>query len=123
MRYKLVKFQNGISLELGQTQGLDRNSLMKVQIEKAVEEHFRKYVDFKEKNIKVLTLFFIDRVDNYIREDGFIRKEFIKAYNKLKTINEKVANKFENLDVNKVHDGYFAKNLVVSIIVILQFII
>ena len=34
--------------------------------------------------IKVLTLFFIDRVDNYAQEDGMIRRLFDKAFHELK---------------------------------------
>ena len=36
-------------------------------------------------NIKVLSLFFIDRVDNYAQEDGMIRRLFNKCFNELKS--------------------------------------
>ncbi|MFW5795201.1 MAG: DEAD/DEAH box helicase family protein [Bacillota bacterium] len=109
MRYNHIKFNNGVKIDKGDVQGLDRKELMKIQIEKTVEEHFRKHHKLKQKGIKVLSLFFIDEVDNYVKKDGFIKKEFIKAYNRLKNSQEEWAKDYKNLDVAKVHTGYFAK--------------
>jgi type III restriction enzyme len=109
MRYGYIKFNNGIKIDKGNVQGLDQKELMKIQIEKTVEEHFRKQYRLKEKGIKVLSLFFIDEVDNYVKKDGFIKKEFIKAYNRLKDSTEEWAKDYKNLGSDQVHAGYFAK--------------
>lgn len=68
---------------------------MKIQIEQAVLEHFRKHELLKEKGVKVLTLFFIEH----------LRKFFEDSYNRFKT----KFNDFKNIDVGHVHDGYFSK--------------
>ncbi|MGI6387987.1 MAG: hypothetical protein ACOX2W_12885 [Desulfomonilia bacterium] len=60
-----VEFANGKMLELNQAQGGMGDEVLKAQIRQAVEEHFKKERRFKDKGIKVLSLFFIDRVSNY----------------------------------------------------------
>ena len=58
---------------------------MKAQIKEAVREHFEKELFIQKtcpigKRLKVLSLFFIDRVSNYVNDDGKIRLWFIEAY-------------------------------------------
>jgi type III restriction enzyme len=43
---------------------------MKVQMRKAIEEHFRKEARLKPLGVKVLSLFFIDKVKNYRTYEG-----------------------------------------------------
>ena len=57
-----IEFSNGTRLQLGATQGGLQDDIMKVQIRKTVEEHFRKEAALKAYGIKVLSLFFIDKV-------------------------------------------------------------
>ena len=63
---QIVRFKNGIEIAVGQTQGGDQAALFREQIRYTVEEHFRKQTRLKVAGIKVLSLFFIDRVDNFI---------------------------------------------------------
>ena len=49
-----------------------------------IEEHFRKQARFRDEGIKVLSLFFIDKVNNYVAEDGVIRELFDRTFNELK---------------------------------------
>ena len=49
----------------GDARGGLTDEVMKVQLRKTIEEHFLKERKFKDKGIKVLSLFFIDRVANY----------------------------------------------------------
>jgi type III restriction enzyme len=79
-----VRFANDIEIKIGQSQGVDREALFEAQIRYTVEEHFRKQVRLKDAGIKVLSLFFIDRVDNYAREDGMIRRQFDQAFDEVK---------------------------------------
>lgn len=58
----------------------NKSEIMKHQIRQTVLEHLRKKKKFSDKGIKVLSLFFIDKVDNYLNEDGFIRKCFVEAF-------------------------------------------
>jgi len=80
----IVVFGNGIELRVGESQGADKEAIFEAQIRYTVEEHFRKQRRCKDDGIKVLSLFFIDRVDNYAPNDGLIRKLFSKAFEELK---------------------------------------
>lgn len=102
--YNYVKFSNGISVKKGEDLGGDKKELMKTQIKHTIEEHFRKQDILRPLKIKVLSLFFIDRVANYTEKEGFIRKTFIEEFEKIK----KNFSKYKNLDVDKVHNGYFS---------------
>lgn len=102
--YNHVKFSNGITVKKGEDLGGDRTELMRTQIKHTIEEHFRKQELLRPKNLKVLSLFFIDRVANYTEENGFIRKTFIEEFERIK----KNFPTFKNVDVNKVHNGYFS---------------
>src|SRR5581483_4872133 len=63
---QVVRFKNGIEIAVGQTQGGDQAALFREQIRYTVEEHFRKQTRLKAAGIKVLSLFFIDRVENFV---------------------------------------------------------
>jgi len=60
-----ITFNNGISLNLGGKQGGLTDEIMKYQIESTLRNHLDKEKRLKKLGIKVLTLFFIDRVANY----------------------------------------------------------
>ena len=60
-----VEFANGKTLGLRQEIGGMGDEIMKTQIYQAVDEHFKKEKRFKDRGIKVLSLFFIDKVANY----------------------------------------------------------
>ena len=99
-----IRFRNNIEIKQGEGVGGNREQLMREQIEQTIRLHFEKREKMRRMDIKVLSLFFIDKVDNYIRNDGFIRKTFIQEFNRLK--NEHGA---KELDADKTHKGYFAK--------------
>jgi type III restriction enzyme len=75
-----VLFTDGTSLSLGEARGADKEAIFDSQIRYTLGEHFRKQARLRERGIKVLSLFFIDRVDNYARADGLIRRLFERAY-------------------------------------------
>ena len=100
-----IKFKNGIEVRRGEDVSRDKKDVMRSQIRNTVERHLEKRKELKKKGIKTLTLFFIDRVDNYIKDDGFIRNTFDEVFNKFKK-NEKDFAKREPADVRK---GYFAE--------------
>jgi type III restriction enzyme len=80
-----VRFANNVELKKGEEQGADREAIFDVQIRHTIEEHFRKQARLKDEGIKVLSLFFIDRVVNYAAEDGIIRRLFDQAFEELKS--------------------------------------
>lgn len=100
-----IRFRNGIEIKRGDDTGRDRRELMREQIKVTIEQHIKRRQELKKKGIKSLSLFFIDRVDNYIKEDGFIRKTFDAAFNKAKSADKEIA-KVNPTDVRK---GYFAE--------------
>jgi len=102
--YKTIEFSNGIKLTAGQAVGDDRKAVMRAQIRHTIEEHFRKQERLRPLGIKVLSLFFIDRVASYLDRDGFIRTTFVEEYENLK----KGYPAFKDTDVDTVHDGYFS---------------
>lgn len=77
--------------------------IFRTQIQETIKTHFEKQTELKD--IKVLSLFFIDKVDNYIYKESLIRKIFEEEFEKLKSKNYF----FKNKEVQKVHDGYFTK--------------
>ena len=100
-----VRFFNGVEVSRGESRGPDKAAIFEAQIRYTIEEHFRKQDRLIPFNIKVLSLFFIDRVDNYIQEDGLIRCLFYKCFNELK---QKYPN-FSDTDVKAVQAAYFAQ--------------
>lgn len=110
-----VSFTNGLVLYVGQTHGGRGDDVMRVQIRETVREHFDKELRIKkllpdiagaDARLKVLSLFFIDRVANYAAEDGKIRHWFIEAYKELAALPK--YRELSPLPVEKVHNGYFA---------------
>lgn len=103
-----VLFANGVELTAGEAQGADKDAIFEAQIRYTVEEHLRKAKRFRDTGIKVLSLFFIDRVDNYALEDGLIKKLFDKAYLELRAKYPE----WKQLEPDEVRAAYFAQRKV-----------
>ena len=98
-----VLFTNNTEIRVGESRGADKEAIFEAQIRYTVQEHFRKQKRVRKQGIKVLSLFFIDRVDNYAKEDGMIRVLFNNAFNELKVNSE-----FKGMDAQKAQAAYFA---------------
>jgi type III restriction enzyme len=79
-----VRFANNVEIRRGETKGAVKEAIFEAQIKFTIEEHFRKQARYRERGIKVLSLFFIDRVENFANDDGVIRKLFMKAFDEAK---------------------------------------
>lgn len=106
-----VAFSNGVTLRAGETTGGHTDDVMKAQIQETVKEHFAKELRIHRtqphgKQMKVLSLFFIDRVANYFPKDGKIRQWFVEAYTEIAAKPEYAD--LKPLPVEQVHNGYFA---------------
>lgn len=106
-----VSFTNGLALYVGETHGGRADEVMRVQIRETIKEHFEKELRIRKtlpdgRRLKVLSLFFVDRVANYWPEDGKIRHWFVEAYKEIAT--HPKYRELEPLPVDKVHNGYFA---------------
>jgi len=111
----LIVLSNGETIFVGDTFGGLTDEIMKVQIRKTIEEHFLKERKYKDKGIKVLSLFFIDRVANYrsYNEDGFaVKGKFAVWFEEIfNEISQKKA--FEGIipfEAEEVHNGYFSQD-------------
>ena len=112
-----VSFTNGLQLYVGQTHGGRTDDVMRIQVRETVREHFEKELRIRKllpgvagegARLKVLSLFFIDRVANYAAVDGKIRHWFIEAYKELSVLPK--YQELKPLPVEKVHNGYFAES-------------
>jgi len=110
-----IELSNGTVLRKGQSQGALTGEVMRYQLHKTIEEHFKKEIALKPKGIKVLSLFFVDRVANYRLYDdagnpskGKFGQWFEELY---KSISEKPAYKGKISDESGLaHNGYFASD-------------
>jgi type III restriction enzyme len=112
-----LRFSNGRTLRLGEQIGGLREDVWRVQINHTVKKHLEKELHVRARGLKVLSLFFIDRVANY-RDYGADGKpvkgkfaetfeaalsEFAKdeRYRELEWLKE---------PVERLHNGYFAQD-------------
>ncbi len=110
-----IEFNSGKFLELGNEIGGLGDDIMKAQVQETVEQHLKKERALKGKGIKVLSLFFIDKVANYriYNDDGStslgkIGQWFEEAYKELTA--KPIYKEFAAPDVAKVHNGYFSQD-------------
>ena len=61
---KKIEFSNGLKINLGQSNGGLSDEVIKFQIERTIESHLKKEKKYNKLGIKVLSIFFIDRVSN-----------------------------------------------------------
>lgn len=106
-------------LRLNQAIGqVDEDEYKRLQIRRTIEEHLDKEMQLRPRGLKVLSLFFIDRVANYRRYDesgnpGAGKYAFIFEEEYRRAIKKpKYQILFEGADLKTVaegvHDGYFA---------------
>lgn len=83
-----------------------KRTIFRTQIERTIERHMRVQRDLYAKGIKVLSLFFIDRVANYVNDDGLIKELFDEAFENVK---ERYPY-FQKWQAGEVRKGYFARS-------------
>lgn len=110
-----VSFTNGIILTIGETQGGMNDEVMKYMIRKTVEEHLKKERAYKSKGIKVLSLFFIDRVKNYREYDSSgspIKGKFAEWFEDIYKAEaaKPVYKDLNSYSVEELHNGYFSQD-------------
>src|SRR5207244_6392726 len=112
---EFVRFNNGRTLRLGEEIGGLRDDVWHMQIKHTVKRHLDKELQVQERGIKVLSLFFIDRVANYRDYDGAgqpIKGKFAEAFEAALTEFGKDARYKDlawiKLPMEQLHNGYFA---------------
>ncbi len=110
-----IEFSNGQMVRLGAEVGGLGNDLMRAQVYETVEQHLKKEYAVRGKGIKVLSLFFIDKVANYrvYYDDGStttgkIGRWFEEAYNDL--TQKPLYKGLLSFSAAQVHDGYFSQD-------------
>ena len=116
-----VEFTNGERIKLNLAVGETNEKLIKRElIHYTIKEHLDKELRLLKKGIKVLSLFFIDKVANYRIYDkegnpnlGDYAVIFEEEYKKLiKEDKYKSLMEYNNInvDISQVHNGYFAQD-------------
>jgi type III restriction enzyme len=109
---KSIVFTNGERIYRGKTDSGLSQDVMKYQIFRTVEDHFEKEIKLKERGIKVLTLFFIDKVANYreYSEAGAVKGVFARWFEEAYSACQKKYPDACEYSAERVHNGYFAQD-------------
>jgi len=112
-----VRFSNGRTLRLGEEMGGFRDDVWRVQIKQTIQKHFDKELQLRTRGIKVLSLFFIDRVANYRDYDEAgkpVKGKFAEAFeaelNALAKDQRYRELTWLKQPIDKLHNGYFAQD-------------
>ena len=116
-----IRFSSGRTLRLGEEIGGLREDVWRSQIKETIKRHLEKELQVREsageRDIKVLSLFFIDRVANYRDYDGdgkAVKGKFAQAFEaELATWTKD--ERFKDIPwlkepVERLHNGYFAQD-------------
>jgi type III restriction enzyme len=114
---EFIRLSNGRTLRLGDEQGGSRDDVWRVQIKHTVKKHLDKELQLQGRGIKVLSLFFIDRVANYRDYDsdgkptkGKFAELFEAELSELAKEPRYAALEWLKQPVDKLHNGYFAQD-------------
>ena len=110
-----ITFSNGHTLHKGLENGNDaKDAIKRCQIKETIIEHLAKEAKLSKDGIKVLSLFFIDKVSNYrdyeenqavkgkyaLWFEEIYREEFKKCYKK----------DISDEELDRIHNGYFSQD-------------
>lgn len=114
---EFIRFNNGRTLRLGEEIGGMREDVWRAQIKHTIKRHLDKELQVRERGIKVLSLFFIDRVANYRSYNGGGQPEKGKFAQVFEAELAALAQeeRYRQLDwlkqpMDKLHNGYFAQD-------------
>jgi type III restriction enzyme len=104
----ILEFSNNVKLKLGE-ETINQSWVKEEQIKQTIKEHFEKKLQLNSKGIKVLTLFFIDKVSSYV-DNGEIKVWFEKYYNLfLEEYKQKLIEKnLKIISCSSVQGSYFS---------------
>ncbi|MBR3158053.1 MAG: DEAD/DEAH box helicase family protein [Atopobiaceae bacterium] len=76
-----IEFQNGEYIELGQAVGdVAEEAVKRAQIRRTIEDHLQRQLELTPRGIKVLSLFFIDKVEKYRQYDPVRNGEYAEMF-------------------------------------------
>lgn len=117
----VITFTNGIEIHTGEALGdVSEKDIRRVQIRETIRSHFEKEKELYDRGIKTLSLFFIDKVENYRKydDDGnevnseygqMFEEEYISILNEYLTLFDTPYEQYlRSIDVSATHAGYFS---------------
>ena len=113
-----IEFSNGVRVYEGNSHGGLTDAIMQEQIKATIKAHLDKELRFKQRgeDIKVLSLFFIDRVASYREYDntgkvikGKLAQWFEERFHEL-TQQSEYRDLYPSFTVERVHNGYFSQD-------------
>ena len=117
----ILTFTNGVEIHTGEVLGdVNEKDIRRVQIRETIRSHFEKEKELYSRGIKVLSLFFIDKVENYRKydEDGnevnseygqMFEEEYTSILNEyLKKYDTPYEQYLRGINVHDTHKGYFS---------------
>ena len=112
-----IRFSNGRTLRMGEEMGGMRDDVWRSQIKHTVKRHLDKELQVRQGGIKVLSLFFVDRVANYrdYDESGqVVQGKFAQVFEEELALMA-ADPRYRELDwlsqpLEKLHNGYFAQD-------------
>ena len=114
---EFIRFNNSRVLRLGEESGGLREDIWRTQIKHTIKKHLDKELQVRARGIKVLSLFFVDRVANYRDYDGAcqpVKGKFARVFEaELSALAKE--ERYKEIDwlkqpIEKLHDGYFAQD-------------
>ncbi|MGH7183338.1 MAG: type III restriction endonuclease subunit R, partial [Nitrospiraceae bacterium] len=112
-----IRFSNARTLRQGEEIGAMRDDVWRAQIKHTIKRHLEKELQVSMRGIKVLSLFFIDRVANYRDYDGAgqpVKGKLAEAFEAELALlaQDSRYRQFEWMKqpMDKLHNGYFAQD-------------
>lgn len=117
----IVTFTNNVEIHTGEVLGdVSEKDIRRVQIRETIRSHFEKEKELYNRGIKTLSLFFIDKVENYRKYDAdgnevnseygqMFEEEYTAILNEyLSLFNTPYEQYLRSIDVHSTHAGYFS---------------
>lgn len=117
----ILTFTNGVEIHTGEVLGdVSEKDIRRVQIRETIRSHFEKEKELYGRGIKTLSLFFIDKVENYRKYDEngnevnseygqMFEEEYNSILNEYLTLfNTPYEQYLRSIDVHSTHAGYFS---------------
>lgn len=100
---QMIKFSNGIEIDAGVNMDSLKDEIMKQQIHSTIKIHLQREKELNKDGIKVLSLFFIDKVENYRTNAQGELGKFYEWFEELYELETKQS-------ASGVHKGYFSQD-------------
>ena len=110
-----ITFSNDITLYKGLENGNDaKDAIKKCQIKKTIIEHLAKEAKLSKDGIKVLSLFFVDKVSNYrdYEENQAVKGKYALWFEEIyrEVFKECYKKDISDEELDRLHNGYFSQD-------------